>query len=116
MTLRDSIKADATTVFLQTDEFAETVEYRPRNGGKRSIIALVDREPPSFWDAAGNVVTPTIVIHVANSCTKGISAKEVDTGGDSVVVSVRQNGVPPATLSIMQLTYQDDGILKLALR
>lgn len=116
MTLKDSIKADATGVFLKNDEFSETVTYKPRSGGARTIEAIVDRDPPAIYDAAGQVALPSAMIEVANSCTGGISSKEIDTGGDSVLLSLRFGEVPPRQFTIMQVVYHDEGMLRLALK
>ena len=66
MTLRDVIKSDAITIFENTSEFAEAVTYYFRDGSTRSINAVIDREPPSFYGAGGEVVTPKAMIEIAN--------------------------------------------------
>lgn len=115
MTLKDSIKADVSSVFLNADEFAESVVYKPRSGGARTIKAIVDRDPPAIYDAAGNVVLPAFRLTVRNSCTLGISSKELDTGGDAVELVRKLNEAIPATFSVMRMAYQDEGVVEIDL-
>lgn len=115
MTLKDSIKADSSAIFLNVDEFAESVVYKPRNGGARTIYAIVDRDPPAVYDAAGNVVLPAFRLSVRNSCTLGISSKELDTGGDSVELVRKLGDAVPVTVSIMRMAYQDEGVVEIDL-
>jgi hypothetical protein len=116
MTLRESIASDAASVFLSTDEFAEAVVYRPRDGGARSIVAIVDREPPTLMDEAGNVVSLTFLIHVANSKTLGITAEEVDTGGDEIEVIEKAGGVTRRRVAVIRVMENDNGMVQLAVR
>ena len=44
MTLKQQINDDVVTVFLNTDEFAETISYTPKDGVATSIIAVVIRK------------------------------------------------------------------------
>lgn len=64
MTLRDMIEADATAVFLNTGEFAESVTYKPRikptgdtRDETRSISAVVFREQMTTIDEDGGETT-----------------------------------------------------------
>lgn len=85
----DQLKEDMATVFCNSDEFAETVTYKPRGGGTRAIKAVVDRNPPAYKGPSGKIVTPVLAIRVPNSATTGISSAELDTGGDKVSVAKR---------------------------
>jgi hypothetical protein len=116
MTLRESIASDAVSVFLSADEFAETVVYRPRGGGSRTILAIVDREPPALMDEAGNMLSPSFMLYIANSATAGITAGEVDVGGDTVEVANRVGDVQKKTCSILRLMDNDNGMIQLAVR
>jgi len=44
MSLRDLITADAGTVFLRTDDFAESCTFLPKTGGERPVIASCEQE------------------------------------------------------------------------
>lgn len=121
MTLRESIAADVSTVFLQTGEFAESVTYYPhRYFGEvardpRVISAIVFREPIQSLDAAGNVHTPVFYVHVANDVTTGITSEEIDLGGDQLLMPVR-DGETPELRSVLQIVTQDHAMLVLECR
>jgi hypothetical protein len=116
MTLRESIASDAVSVFLSSDEFAETVVYNPHGGGSRTILAVVDREPPSIMDDLGNVVSLSFMVYVANDATAGITATEVDTGGDRLQISAMAGQVSRRGCSIIRVMDNDAGMLQLAVR
>jgi len=116
MSLRDSIQSDAVSVFLSADEFAETVVYNPQGGGSRTILAVVDREPPSIFDDLGNVLSLTFMVYVANSSTAGITATEVDVGGDQIQVSAKTGELPRRAFTIVRVMANDEGMLQLAVR
>lgn len=116
MTLRDSIKADSLSVFLQTDEFAECIVYLPRGGGSRTINAIVDREPPEIYDAAGNVVKPRYMVQLHNNSDTGICSKEVDTGGDQMQIKKEFGDTVPETVTVLAKVDEDMGMITLALR
>jgi len=116
MTLRESIASDAVSVFLSADELAETVVYQPRGGGSRTILAVVEREPPSLMDDAGNVLALSFMVYVANSASSGITAQEVDTGGDTILVSAKVGDAPKKTCTILRVMDNDNGMLQLALQ
>lgn len=109
MTLRDSISADASLVFLNNDEFAESITYVPRSGPSRTINAVVFREQIQTLDENATV-TPIWQIHVANDSTDGITSDELDLGGDKLTFPPR-DGKTALTRSIVQLLTQDHGIL-----
>lgn len=116
MSLRDSIKNDAVSVFLSVDEFAETIIYNPRGGGSRSILAIVNREPPSLFDELGNVVSVSFMVYVANDPATGISSTEVDAGGDKIRIAEAVNDLALKSCSILRVMDNDHGMLQLAIR
>lgn len=116
MTLRQSIASDSVSVFLSSDEFAETAIYHPRAGGSRTILAIVDREPPSLMDEVGNVLVLSFMIYVSNSATDGISAQEIDCGGDSIEIGARVGDTTLKTCSILRVLGNDNGMLQLAVK
>lgn len=122
MTLRALITDDATSVFLNTDDFAETVTYKPRlfaNGDarpNRSISAVVIRDLISVVsEDGGEVVLPSFEVHVANDSTSGISSDELDLGGDKLSFPVR-DGMTAMDRAIVRLITQDHGMLVLECR
>lgn len=116
MTLRESIASDAVSVFLSADEFAETVVYLPRGGGSRTILAVVDREPPTLMDDAGNVMALSFMLYVANSATSGITAQEIDTGGDRIQIAAKINDAAKKNCTILRVMDNDNGMLQLAIK
>lgn len=116
MTLRDAIASDVGSVFLSTDEFAESIVYHPRAGGSRSILAIVDRSPPAVLDAEGLVVQISFMVFVANSASTGISMQEIDTGGDRIALARKEGDVTTDQRPIWQVVMQDSGMLQLAIK
>jgi hypothetical protein len=113
MTLKQQILADATTVFLNTTEFAESVAYRSLGAGvPRTISAVVFREALSGSEESGGAVTPLFEVHVANSATTGISSTEIDLGGDTLTFAVR-DGLAVSQRRIVAIVTQDEAMLVL---
>ena len=106
MNLRASIKADVNSIFMNEDEFAEPIVYHFRRGGSRAISAVIDRDPPEVYPPGGeSTIMPKYTITIAQDCSDGVKASEVDTGGDQVtlqfvtkrVLSFRSFSDTPAT-------------------
>ena len=96
-------------------EFGEPITYHPLAGGVRSIIAIVERDPPAVWDAGGNVVLPRLAIRVDNNCKTGVQDSEVNTGGDTVKALKEVGDDQPTTFSVILMTDHDSGVVRLAL-
>ena len=120
MTLRAAITADATDVFLNTSDFAESISYYPHRyfgttlRATRTINAVVVRDPIQSIDVAGTVVT-SFEVHVANDSTDGISSDEIDTGGDQLGFP-RRDGETATRHAIIRIVSQDHGMLVLEVR
>lgn len=119
MTLRDMITDDATAVFLNTDEFAESVTYYPHRypgtalRSNRTITAVVIREQiQAITQDGSQTVLPRWEVHVANDSTAGISSDEIDLGGDQIGFPPR-DGQTAERRSIVRLVTQDSGMLVL---
>lgn len=110
MTLRDSIETDAS-IFTNSDEFGESVVYRPRGGTARTISAVVFRLLPQANEDENRSLT-VFEVHVANSSTTGIAASELNLGGDEIDLADRV-GKTAKPRSIVQITEQDEGMLVL---
>ena len=123
MTLRDTIEADATAVFLNTGEFAESVTYKPRikptgdtRSSTRSISAVVFREQMTTIDEdGGETIAPRFLVHVANDSTDGINSDELDLGGDKITFPVR-DGLTASDRTVTRLVTIDNGMLVLECR
>ena len=115
MTLHDIIQADATTVFCNTDDFAEEVTYYPRTGTARTVDAIVIREALAVLTEDGDAVIPLFEIHVANTETRGITSEELNLGGDRIEFAVRVGGALTRR-TITKLVGHDEGMLILECR
>lgn len=96
--------------------FGEPVIYHFASGGHRSVNAIIERSPPAQYDAAGNVITPSFVIRLANSATTGVLSTEVNTGGDQVSLLLKVDDTVPTKRSVLVLQSQDSSVIVLALR
>jgi len=96
-------------------EFGETVNYIPRVGQNRSITVLVDRE--SVTDVAGLNYgrAPELTILVKNSATAGITADEIDTGGDKIELAIRE-GESAQERRITNISFNDATSLTIGLQ
>ena len=95
--------------------FGESITYHPTAGGRRPILAIVERNPPAIFDASGNAVLPTATIRVFNSCRSGISSRELDIGKDEIEMIGKVGETIPKRFSLMTLMSQDSGVTVLAL-
>ena len=114
-TVFDSHFADAGFSALLT-QFGESITYLPATGGSREIQAIVERDPPAIFDAAGNAVLPLATVRVYNSCRSGVASDEVDTGSDEFEFPLKIGETLPKRFSIMQMMSQDSGVTVLAVR
>lgn len=103
-------------MFLDLDEFAETITYKFRDGGSRTIKAVIDRSPPAVYDAAGEVVLPDYIISIHHDQVTGVEANEVNTGGDTAVMFADLDDTNTETKTVMVLLNQDFGMIELALK
>ncbi|AMV30908.1 hypothetical protein VN12_19560 [Pirellula sp. SH-Sr6A] len=116
MTLHDVMQEDAVAVFCNLDDFAETLVYHKRDGGARTIRAVVDRQSyAGVNEDGGAYVLPLFEIHVANNAETGITSEELNLGGDFFEFSDRI-GKDPARRAIVRLVSHDEGMLILECR
>lgn len=120
MSLADQIAADAASVFLNSDDFAETVTYYPHRfhtgavRDPREIRAIVTRNQVQT-NGPDEQIAPEFEVRVANNSTTGISSDELDTGGDQIGLAVRI-GDTPTRRSVQYLVEHDEGMLVLICR
>ncbi len=121
MSLSDAIKADGSLVFISTNDFGESVTYKPMNfhgqavRSNRSVNAVVIRQAVTVFSQDGDTVVDGYEVHIANSATLGIDAGELDTGGDMLAFP-SHNGQSATDHSILRLVTQDEGMLVLECR
>jgi hypothetical protein len=89
MTLAALMDSDVTDVFLNADEHAETITYKPDNNDPQSIKAIVDRlaslSPVAVAD--GLRISEEIEVTIASDISNGI---DVVGDGDYVIVDGKQ--------------------------
>ena len=96
-------------------EFGETIVYKPRGGGSRSIEAVVTRAGAEGLGGAPAGNAPLSNILVKNDSTEGISSSEIDTGGDKVTIAHRI-GDTAQDRRITNIIGQDCGMMTLEVR
>lgn len=96
------------------DNFGESVVYFPNGGGRRPVLAIIERNPPAIFDASGNAVLPTATIRVYNSCRSGIASSEINIGTDEIEFVLKVGQTLPKRFSFMTLMSQDAGVTQLA--
>lgn len=88
----------------------DTVTYRPRSGATRSISAVIDWPPAEEFLDIMSGQRPIIDIYVSNNSSSGISAAEIDLGGDKIDVPQR-HGLASITARIVAIVAQDRTLL-----
>jgi hypothetical protein len=90
MSLRSQILNDASSLFFNTDDFAETVTYYPDGDleAGREIAAIIDRDIQSI-DPVENVLGFVTMVRVYDDSTRGISATEINTHRDKLGIAMR---------------------------
>lgn len=93
----------------------ETITWTAPDGTTRSIVALVDRRPPTRADGSGIIMQPQAEIDVRNDSTYGVSATETLQRG-SFTIAERRGGATTKTFLVtdpaVQLVAQDAGRLR----
>jgi len=72
--------------------FGETIAYKPRAGGSRTITGMVDRTDRSVFGELDRGSATLLQITVPNSLTTGILSTEINLGGDAITVADRYGG------------------------
>ncbi len=93
--------------------FAEWVVYRPASGQPRRMMAVVDRQSPVAIGDSRPI--NFVVVEVDNNPITGLTAEEIDTGGDRIELAREVGGVPESR-DIAQIVAQDSGRIQLEVR
>lgn len=81
MTLREQITTDVSAVFLNTDDFAETVTYTPKSGDARQVSAVVDESERYEEGVRGGKRKVTVLeVLVSRDETTGIATPKFGDG------------------------------------
>lgn len=97
------------------DTFGESITFYPGTGGSRSIVGIINRDPPELIDGSGNAIKPKATIQVTNSATLGISSKELDTGRDEISFMLNIGDTVATRFSISALQSSGGGVTSLML-
>ena len=108
-----SFKTSAVPQLLA--EFAEPVVYRFAGGGTRSIDAIIERNPPAIFDAAGQPMLFELIIRVTRDGTLGVLSSEINRGSDSVDVKKRVDDAATTRMTVTRKLSDDSGVIVLAL-
>lgn len=101
MTLKARVEGDVSAVFLNTNDFAESVTYTPDGGSASSITALVFREPMMWTETAtGSVELYRATIQVALS--------DVSSPGRGDAIAVTGPDGSAETWKVDDWHYQDN--------
>ena len=104
------IQADASTVFCNLSDFAETATYHPRGRQSRPVRAVIVRDALAIIAEDGDTVTPVSEIHIAATGEFGITSEELDTGGDCIEFEFRI-GREKRLRPITRIISHDEGML-----
>lgn len=84
MSFKDNLKRDALNCFLTVDEFAEAIQYTPKNGSPKTIKAVINRKRLTpGGEESGRTLQNQLEIYIANDSSYGIPS--INKGGDEVV-------------------------------
>ena len=95
------------------DTFGESITYWPGTGSFRTIVGIIDRDPPELIDGSGNAIKPKATIQVTNSTTLGISSRELDTGRDEISFMLKIGDTIATRLSVNVLQASGGGVTSL---
>jgi hypothetical protein len=88
---------------------AETITYTPHNGTPRTIVAIVDRNPPEPVDS--RALKPSMRVTVANHATLGILLTTFNAGGDYITLGTDTGDTATKIYLHAKPTFQDEGML-----
>lgn len=116
MSLHDMIQADATAVFCNLNDFAETATYYPRGGQSRPVRVVINRDALAIFPEDGDNVTPVAEVSVSTSGLYGITSNEIDPGGGDMLEFEFRIGRGKKRRAIERLLSHDEGMLVLQCR
>lgn len=105
MTFKSQMSVDMESVFLNTDEFAESIVYTPKNGVAKTIPAIIDRVPVnSQGEDQARTLHKQAEIIIHNDATNGVTS--IDKNGDKVTFPALPGGtaIDWDVISIMEAT------------
>ena len=115
MGFKDQIKRDALNVFLNPQEFAETITYTKDGQSGKSIQAVVVRKPqqPATEDNA-RIGINDFEIFISADPVSGIDA--IRRGKDKVTVGIYQDSTQTCECLVVEVLESDPGMWHLVIR
>ena len=108
MSFKDNLKKDALNCFLTADEFAEAIQYTPKNGTSKTIKAVINRKRLNpGGEESGRALQNQIEIFIANDSTYGIDS--INKGGDEVFFPEVLGGVD-VNFVVVDILGEDQGM------
>ena len=108
MSFKDNLNKDALNCFLSPDEFAEAIQYTPKNGIPKTIKAVINRKRliPG-GEESGRTLQNQIEIFIANHETDGVSS--INKGGDEVLFPEVLGGID-VNFVVVDILGEDEGM------
>jgi hypothetical protein len=89
MTLRAQITSDVADVFLNNEDFAETLYYKPKDGDQRTLTCVVD-EDDDYQDTETGIMHKRVLsVFASRSATTGIDSPQL---GDRISRAIDGTG------------------------
>jgi len=95
-------------------QFGESVTYYPRSGGSKVFDAMVIRSQFETYTPSGDVVAQYL-IRFLDDCTGGVSATDIDTGGDEIEIIANEGDTAKTRVTVLSIVSQANGEIQLAL-
>lgn len=108
MSFKDNLRTDALNSFLNTNEFAETIQYTPKGGTLKTIKAVINRKRINpGTEESGRVLQDQIEILIANDPAYGVSL--INKGGDEVLFPEVLGGID-VNFVVIDILGEDQGM------
>lgn len=108
MTLHSVIQSDASAVFCNANDFAESVVYTSSTGSSRTIQAVVNRD--GYQTDSREEDSEVFEVHIVNSSTLGVASSAIKPGTDTLTFAKRV-GETATAQTIVRLLSHDEGML-----
>ena len=108
MSFKDNLKRDALNCFLTPDEFAEVIQYTPKNGSPKSIKAVINRKRLNpGGEESGRTLQNQIEIFIANDSTYGVAS--INKCGDEILFPEVIGGID-VNFIVVDILGEDQGM------
>ena len=93
-------------------QFGGSIGYFNLAGdAERTIEGIVERGTFEVISETGDVTSQAVIVKVQNDSTLGISATEIDTGGDELNVALRAGGAAERR-AIVRILSDNGGLVR----